>query len=92
MPVCHIKRAYFSQNFHGEASYDYCATKEEKHYGFKDHLVVIVPGMIITSTVIQANADEKDVLPEGHIPNLWVEFIVFYIRIIVILLLIHHET
>src|SRR5689334_327051 len=33
--VCQFKRAYFSEIFRGEASYGYCASKDEKYYGFK---------------------------------------------------------
>ena len=38
MPVCEFKRAYFSRVFKGTAAYGYCASKEEKYYGFKGNV------------------------------------------------------
>jgi hypothetical protein len=35
IPICHFRRANFSQIFSGEATYGYCASKGETYYGFK---------------------------------------------------------
>jgi hypothetical protein len=64
MPVCKFARAYFSQNFKGEAAYGYCATKKERYYGFRGHLVISSSGIITAATFTAANVDERDVCPE----------------------------
>lgn len=64
LPVCHFRRAGFSKNFRGDADYGYCATKAEKYYGFKGHLVISLSGVATEFTVTQAHVDERDVLPE----------------------------
>ncbi len=64
MPVCHFRRAGFSRIFRGEANYGYCATKDEKYYGFKGHLVISMSGVATRFTVTEANVDERDVVPE----------------------------
>ena len=38
MPVCKFARAHFSRIFKGTATYGYCATKQERYYGFKGRL------------------------------------------------------
>lgn len=62
MPVCHFKRANFSQIFSGEASYGYCASKGETYYGFKGNLLINSEGVITATTVTQANIDERESL------------------------------
>ncbi len=62
MPVCHFKRANFSQIFAGEAAYGYCASKGETYYGFKGNLLVNSEGIITAVTVTQANIDERESL------------------------------
>lgn len=64
MPVCHLCLAGYSKQFRGEAAYGYCATKNEKYYGFKGHLIVSLSGVATHFTVTRANVDERDVLPE----------------------------
>jgi len=62
MPVCHFKRANFSQVFAGEAAYGYCASKNETYYGFKGNLLINSEGVITAATVTQANIDERESL------------------------------
>lgn len=62
MPVCHFRRANFSQIFAGEAAYGYCASKGETYYGFKGNLLINSEGIITAITVTQANIDERESL------------------------------
>jgi hypothetical protein len=64
MPVCKFARAYFSHNFKGEATYGYCAAKQEKYYGFEGHLIISSIGVITAATFTASNVDERDVCPE----------------------------
>lgn len=58
IPVCKFARAYFSRVFKGEAAYGYCATKKERYYGFRGHLVIGSIGVVTTATFTPANIDE----------------------------------
>lgn len=62
LPVCHFKRAYFSEIFKGEAAYGYCASKEEKYYGLKGNVLISSEGVITDLTVTAANIDERESL------------------------------
>lgn len=62
LPICHFKRAYFSRLFQSEAAYGYCASKEERYYGFKGNLLIDSQGVITGITVTQANVDERESL------------------------------
>lgn len=64
MPICKFARAYFSKVFQGDAAYGYCATKKERYYGFRGHLVINSTGVITAATFTAANIDERDVCPE----------------------------
>jgi hypothetical protein len=64
MPVCKFARAHFSKIFKGDATYGYCATKQETYYGFHGHLVISSIGVITAGTFTAANVDERDVCPE----------------------------
>lgn len=64
MPVCKFARAYFSKTFKGNATYGYCATKKERYYGFRGHLVINSIGVVTAATFTAANIDERDVCPE----------------------------
>ncbi len=64
MPICHFRRANFSQVSSGEAAYGYCASKGETYYGFKGNLLINSNGIITDITVTQANIDERDSLWE----------------------------
>ena len=64
IPVCHYARARRHKNFRADATFSYCAAKQEKYYGFKGHLVINLSGMITDFTFAPANCDERDVAPE----------------------------
>jgi hypothetical protein len=64
IPVCKFARAHFSRNFKEDAAYGYCATKKERYYGFRGHVVINSIGVITTATFTKANIDERDVCPE----------------------------
>ncbi len=63
MPVCKFARAYFSRVFKGAAAYSYCATKKERYYGFRGHIVISSLGVITAATFAAANIDERDACP-----------------------------
>jgi len=62
LPLCHFKRAYFSRLFQSDAAYGYCASKEERYYGFKGNLLIDSQGVITGITVTPANIDERESL------------------------------
>jgi hypothetical protein len=64
MPVCRITRAPKSECFKGEASYGYCAAKDEFYYGFEGHIIINLAGVISGYTFAPANIDERDVLQD----------------------------
>lgn len=63
IPVCKFARAHFSHVFKGNAAYGYCATKQERYYGFRGHIVISSMGIITSATFTAANIDERDVCP-----------------------------
>jgi hypothetical protein len=64
IPVCHIKRSYQCRKFKGQASYGYCASKDEHYYGFKGNIVISGLGVVTGITATPAHNDERDSLPE----------------------------
>jgi len=64
IPICKFARAHFSKIFKGEAAYGYCATKKERYYGFRGHIVISSTGVVTAATFTKANIDERDVCPE----------------------------
>lgn len=64
MPTCKFPRAHFSRIFKEHAAYGYCATKQERYYGFKGHIVISSVGIVTAATYTAANRDERDVCPE----------------------------
>ncbi len=64
IPVCKFARAHFSKIFKGCAAYGYCATKKERYYGFRGHIVINSMGVVSAGTLTAANVDERDVCPE----------------------------
>ncbi|CZG60225.1 IS982 family transposase [Legionella pneumophila serogroup 1] len=62
VPVCHFRRANFSQVFAGEATYGYCASKGETYYGFKGNVLINSDGIITGITLSQAHIDERESL------------------------------
>lgn len=64
MQVCKFARAHFSRIFKGDAAYGSCASKKERYYGFRGHIVISSTGVVTAATFTQANIDERDVCPE----------------------------
>jgi hypothetical protein len=64
VPTCKFARAHFSKTFKGDAAYGYCATKQERYYGFRGHIVINSIGVVTASTFTAANVDERDVCSE----------------------------
>ena len=64
IPLCHYQRAKNCRLFAGSANFGYCATKDEKYYGFKGHLVISLEGVITGFTLTPANGSERDALWE----------------------------
>lgn len=64
IPVCKYARAYRHKSFKADAQFSYCASKQEKYYGFTGHLLINLSGMIKGFTFTPANVDERDVVPE----------------------------
>lgn len=64
MPICKFKRAHFSRIFKGEASFGYCASKEEVYYGFKGNVAISSSGIITSITATPAHVDERESLWE----------------------------
>lgn len=60
IPVCHYARSQRHQSFKSNASYGYCAAKQEKYYGFKGNLLRNLSGVITGLTLTAANVDERD--------------------------------
>lgn len=59
IPVCRMKRSGFSRIFRDEAGYSYCASKNEKYYGFKGNILISSEGIITDITTTAANIDER---------------------------------
>jgi hypothetical protein len=64
IPLCHFKCAGFSRLFEGDAAYGYCASEDEKYYGFKGNIMITSQGVISAMTVTPANIDERESLWE----------------------------
>lgn len=64
MPICKFARAHFSHIFKGAAAYGYCASKKERYYGFRGHIVISSIGVITGAAFTKANVDERDACPE----------------------------
>jgi hypothetical protein len=62
VPVCHFRRAHFSQVFRGEATFGHCASKAQTYYGFKALLLTSGEGVIEHIALFGAHVDERDAL------------------------------
>ena len=62
MPLCHYQRAKNCRLFTGEADFGYCASKDEKYYGFHGHLVISAQGVITGFSLTAANVSEREAL------------------------------
>ncbi len=60
--LCCFTYAGRCRSFRGEASYGYCAAKDEKFYGFRGHLSVSARGVITGFTLTPALGDEREAL------------------------------
>lgn len=65
IPLCHYQRAKSCRLFKGDASFGYCAAKDEKYYGFRGHLVISLEGVVTGFTLTPANSSERDALWEA---------------------------
>ena len=57
-------RAHFSKLFKGIASYGFCASKKEKYFGFKVHVVTNLDGNPYDYVLTPANIDDRDAVFE----------------------------
>lgn len=57
-------RAYFSKLFKGIASYGYCASKKEKYFGFKVHVITDLNGNPYDYVLTPANVDDREAVFE----------------------------
>ena len=57
-------RAYFSKLFKGMASYGYCASKKEKYFGFKVHVVTDLNGNPYDYVLTPTNVDDREAVFE----------------------------
>lgn len=65
LPACLFARAYRCKRFRGEAAFGKDTLLKQTFYGFRVHMRVCWPGVIITRfSVAPANAHELGVLPE----------------------------
>ena len=62
VPVCHFRRAHFSQVFRAEATFGYCASKQQTYYGFKALVLTSGEGVIEDIALFGAYVDERDAL------------------------------
>ncbi|CDS53402.1 Transposase, IS4 family related (Transposase, IS4 family relatedTransposase, IS4 family relatedTransposase, IS4 family relatedTransposase, IS4 family related) [Polaromonas sp. CG9_12] len=60
VPVCHFRRAHFSQVFRGEATFGHYASKAQTYYGFKAVLLTSGEGVIENIALFGAHVDERD--------------------------------
>lgn len=64
MPTVHFKRAHYSPLFKDKGHYGYCASKDEKYFGFKLHLMTTFQGIPTDFRITAANVDDRDALTE----------------------------
>lgn len=57
-------RAFFSKLFKGIASYGYCASKKEKYFGFKVHVITDLNGNPYDYVLTPANVDDREAVFE----------------------------
>lgn len=72
IPICHYARSRRAKSFKGEASYGYCASKDEKYYGFSGHVMINSEGCIAGFNFTASNVSERDAMLEllGNIKGL----------------------
>ena len=57
-------RAFFSKLFKGIASYGYCASKKEKYFGFKVHVIADLNGNPYDYVLTPTNVDDREAVFE----------------------------
>lgn len=57
-------RAYFGHRLREYSSYGYCASKKEKYYGMKVHVITDLSGNPIDYLLTKANVDDREALYE----------------------------
>jgi hypothetical protein len=63
-PVCRFGRSRRCSRFRGEAAYGYDQGSKTTFYGFRHHLRVAWPGVLVAVSVAPANAPDLGLLPE----------------------------
>ena len=64
LTISKFGRAFFSKLFKGIASYGYCASKKEKYFGFKVHVVTDLNGNPYDYVLTSANVDDREAVFE----------------------------
>ena len=64
LPACQFARAYRCQRFRGEGAFGYDALLRQTFYGFRVHVLVAWPGVIVRFSLAPANVHETAVVPE----------------------------
>ena len=64
VPVCRFGRAYGCARFRGEAAFGYDAGSKATIYGFRSHLRVCWPGIVVACQMAPANVHDRDLVPE----------------------------
>src|ERR1700744_5781841 len=59
IPVTRYARARRDRCFRGEAAYGYCASKDEKYYGFLGHVTIDSEGCLSGFTLTPADGSER---------------------------------
>ena len=64
VPVCRFGRAYACSRFRGEAAFGYDAGSKATIYGFRHHLRVCWPGVVVACQMAPANVHDRGLVPE----------------------------
>ena len=64
VPVCRFGRAYGCSRFRGEAAFGYDAGSKATIYGFRHHLRVCWPGIVVACQMAPATVHDRDLVPE----------------------------
>lgn len=64
LPVSHFKRAPDCHRFKGDASYGYCASKDQTYFGFEGHVMLDFHGAIAGFCLTPAHESEREAVWE----------------------------
>jgi len=64
LPVCRLARAYRCRRFAGQATYGYDEMSKQVFYGFRLHLRVAWPGVIVAAELAPAHVHDLHLVPE----------------------------